>query len=186
MPQDFPLTEGLGVTAYLHEREAQEIEASPLIGIVDLLVILGQTDAPDSIDWARFNKDAIASLLEKLPKFNVLCELGLVGADNDGEAMLKPSGFIKTAHLAPQGFGGSRVWSSKNLLFGCLIAEERSLLSHHEMLRRGVLLPIYDEGGTVPLAEAGCGDAMLAGLVAPEEDELQLLSSIEAGPQVFE
>ena len=47
-------------------------------------------------------------------------------------------------------------------------------------------LPIYDEGGTVPLAEAGCGDAMLAGLVAPEEDELQLLSSIEAGPQVFE
>lgn len=114
----------LDVTAHLHEREAQEIETQSLIGIVDLVVILGQTNTPNPIDRTYFDKDAITGLLQKLPKFEVLHELGLIGSNDDEESVLKPSGFIEAAHLSTQGFGGTRVASLKNLLFDYLIAEE--------------------------------------------------------------
>jgi hypothetical protein len=50
--------EGLGVTAYPHEREAQEIEATPQVWIVRFLIILGEAYAPNSVYWTGLHKDA--------------------------------------------------------------------------------------------------------------------------------
>jgi hypothetical protein len=44
---------------HLHEREAQQVEALPWVGIVHPLVVQGQTDAPHPVHRTGFDKDAV-------------------------------------------------------------------------------------------------------------------------------
>lgn len=73
----------LCVTTYLHEGKAQEVEPLPLVWVVYLFVVLGQTDAPDSVNGARFDKNSRAGLLEEMPYLWVLCKFGPVSAHYD-------------------------------------------------------------------------------------------------------
>jgi O-acetylserine/cysteine efflux transporter len=46
--------------AGLHEREAQQVEASPLGGVLGAVVVGGEADAPDAVDWARLDEHPVA------------------------------------------------------------------------------------------------------------------------------
>lgn len=50
--------EGLGGIAYLHERKAQEIEATPQVRIVYPLIVSSEAYAPNSVHRARLHEDS--------------------------------------------------------------------------------------------------------------------------------
>jgi len=114
-----------------------------------------------------------------------LRELGLIGANNDGEPVLQPDCLIKITYLTSQCLGRARVRRLKYLCPRFLIPKQGSLLGHHEVLCGWIALTVHDEWSAMPLAEARSRDSALAVLVTPEEDEFQPLITVEASAEVF-
>ncbi len=169
-----------------HQRKAQEIEPRPEIRVIHPLVVLSEANPPNAVHWTGLDEYAGPGFLEKLTQLRVLRELGLIGANHNGEPDLQPDRLIETTDLPPQCLGRARIRRMKHLCPRFLIPKQGCLLGHHEVLRSGVVLTIHDEWSAIPLAEARGRDSALAVLVAPEEDVLQPLTAVEARAKVFE
>jgi hypothetical protein len=48
--------------AHLHQREAKEIEASPISGFFSVWVARGHADAPNVVEGAGFDQNAVTRL----------------------------------------------------------------------------------------------------------------------------
>ena len=55
---DHHLVRRLAAVAYLHQGKTQQVEAAPEVGVMYLLIVLGQTYAPDPVDRAGFHQNA--------------------------------------------------------------------------------------------------------------------------------
>ncbi|MOA19225.1 hypothetical protein D3C78_1395900 [compost metagenome] len=66
-----------------------------------------------------------------------------------------------------------------------LIVEQGRFLGHHEVFGRRVMLPLDNEPGLEPLAEARSRNGNFAALVPPEKRKRQMFSRVETGAQFF-
>ncbi len=180
------LSVGSCATAHLHERKAQEVESAPLVRVVGPFVVLGEADTPDSVNGACLDENPSACLLEKMSNLGILGKLGRVCAHDDGKPVLEPDSFVETTHLPAKGFGSTRIGSLQNLLSGQSVPEEGGFFRHHEVLCCGIQFSINGERRAIPLAETRSRNAMLAGLVPPEEDVRELLSGVVPESKFFD
>lgn len=91
--------------ADLHQREPQQIQALPQVGVIRVYVILGESDAPDAVNRAGLNDDARTGILEECIQLRVLRELGLVGPDDNCISVLQPIVLVESAHVAAKRLG---------------------------------------------------------------------------------
>lgn len=125
-----------------------------MIRICNLLVVLGETDAPDPVNRTRLNKDALSRLPKKLTEFGVLPKLGFIGSNDYCEPVLKPHGLIEATDLPTKSFGGPWTGSLEHLFLHPVIAKQGRLFGHHEVFRCRVAAASDDKRRAVPLAEA--------------------------------
>src|SRR3954452_8734425 len=125
-----------------------------------------------------------AGLDQEIAKLRILGELGFVRAADNGEPVLPPHGLVKSANPSPQRFGRPWIGCLQDLSARGPVLEESRLLRHHEVLGRRESLTVHGEGRVELLAETRRENSILARLVTPEEDVLELLSRVEASPEI--
>lgn len=141
------------LVANSHERDAEPIPATPVVGIQGTGIVGGETDAPSLVSRSRFADGAITRRQQYFFQLLVLRELFQVAPKDGLVTVLIPCGLVKGLDLTAQGLVLAWLGRSHDLGERLVVLEQLRLGCHHVLLGGAVGHAIDDELALVELRE---------------------------------